>query len=1113
MTPLKTVFRLDSVTKLADKLSVSVLAVLLSSTSLASQELPQNGQILSGTGSIVQDGADMSITQNSANLDINWNSFSIGAENTVTFKQPSATSTALNRVTGTQTSAIHGKMTANGRVFLLNPNGVMFGAGAQVNVGSLVASTLGLSKTETNNSGSQHQFEGDSAAAITNAGQIATNDGGTIALIAAKVTNTGSLTAPGGTVALGAGRRVRLDLGGTVALEVDEAAVDALITQGGAIRADGGLIYLGAKAAGDLAQTVINHSGTSQAQTLATGKDGRIFLVGDMRNDQIDVSGTLDASAPNGGDGGFVETSAAQLMLRDGLRVTTKAHLGKTGTWLIDPTDIEIIAGDNDDTANWSANQIKAGTINAALAKNNIVITTAAADPASGAETGNITVNAGLTWRDTTLTLKAHDNIIINATIDATGGTGTGTGGLVLHYGQNGSDTSIYRVNAPIDLASTGSFKTQNGTEAEITHTIITALGNAGSKTGTDLQGMNGALGGNYVLGADIDASATPGWNDGKGFDPIGDYILEFTGTFDGLGHVIKNLTINEPLDENYPEPAGLFGAAVGATIQNVGLTNVNISGGISNDESTDVATGGLAGYIFNTYIKSSFVTGKVSGENFVGGLVGLAETSVIKNSYSKADVSGDLFVGGLIGYLEGNSGNLNNDLTGAFNSYYAGNVDTKQSDPFDLAIGVAAGRNKFETVFSWTKSDAHKQDMTKIQKYTNPENLPVAAWDNISADGNDDSVWRIYEGQSAPLLRVFMKKVNVTGQAVTREYDGTTDATISDLKFADADDVKGVTFASTGKGHYADANASEDKTVTFNIKYELADGETDLHTILQRYDFVEPELKGTINKKALTATASANDKTYDGNTAATGTTLALSGFISGETITATVTDSTFNSKDAGENKTVTVNTLTLNDGTDGNGGKASNYSLANGQSADAQINKKALTITANNASKIFGDTQTFDGTEFKADDLQNNETIGSVTLTSTGTDATADAGSYKITAKDATGGTFDAGNYAITYRDGTLTVIKQIVTSSGTVEKPENNSSVSTTPHAATHIRPETCVETFGLAPLLLNLPDLTEYCVDTSGGRPTQFTLVENSGIALPPASALLTLAVLRQ
>ena len=111
------------------------------------------------------------------------------------------------------------------------------------------------------------------------------------------------------------------------------------------------------------------------------------------------------------------------------------------------------------------------------------------------------------------------------------------------------------------------------------------------------------------------------------------------------------------------------------------------------------------------------------------------------------------------------------------------------------------------------------------------------------------------------------MKKVQIT-LADTREYDGTKDVKSSDLKFADADDVDGVNFASTGNGHYADANAGEDKPVTFNIKYELADGATDLHTVLQRYDFVEPELTGTINKKALTATASANDKTYDGNTA-----------------------------------------------------------------------------------------------------------------------------------------------------------------------------------------------------------------------------------------------------
>ena len=118
--------------------------------------------------------------------------------------------------------------------------------------------------------------------------------------------------------------------------------------------------------------------------------------------------------------------------------------------------------------------------------------------------------------------------------------------------------------------------------------------------TGKDLQGMNGALGGNYVLGADIDASATSGWNAGKGFTPIGVFDNPFTGTFDGLGHVIKKLTIKNPVDsEGFALDTGLFGAADHASIQNVGLTDVDISGTL-NDEY--LATGGLAGYILNLH-------------------------------------------------------------------------------------------------------------------------------------------------------------------------------------------------------------------------------------------------------------------------------------------------------------------------------------------------------------------------------------------------------------------------------------------------------------------------------------------------------------------------------
>lgn len=97
---------------------------------------------------------------------------------------------------------------------------------------------------------------------------------------------------------MGAGSKVSLDLGGPVKIEVEQGAIDALIEQGGAIQAGGGYVYLTARAAGDLITTVINHSGVTEAQTLASGASGEIYLMGDMETGRIEVAGTLDASAP-----------------------------------------------------------------------------------------------------------------------------------------------------------------------------------------------------------------------------------------------------------------------------------------------------------------------------------------------------------------------------------------------------------------------------------------------------------------------------------------------------------------------------------------------------------------------------------------------------------------------------------------------------------------------------------------------------------------------------------------------------------------------------------------------------------------------------------------------
>src|SRR5690606_12824525 len=240
--------------------------------------------------------------------------FSIGKNNSVTFHQPSASAVALNRVLGPDVSVIQGALNANGQVFLVNPNGVLFTPTAQVNVGGLVASALHLSKEDL--PAGNYRFEGDSGNPVINRGSINAAHGGTIALIAANIENTGNITAQGGNVLLGAGSKVTLDLGGPVKLEVEEGALDALVKNGGAIRADGGTILLTAKAAEDLASTVINNDGIIEAQSLVAGERGEIVLLGE--NGAVDVAGTLDVSGERGGK---AVVTGERVLIADGARI------------------------------------------------------------------------------------------------------------------------------------------------------------------------------------------------------------------------------------------------------------------------------------------------------------------------------------------------------------------------------------------------------------------------------------------------------------------------------------------------------------------------------------------------------------------------------------------------------------------------------------------------------------------------------------------------------------------------------------------------------------------------------------------------------------------------
>ena len=391
--------------------AVSTLSVcLLLAFSAAAHALPTGGVVAAGAAGIANSASGTTITQTSPNAVINWQSFGVGAGQTVQFIQPGSSSVALNRVLGSDPSSILGNLTANGKVFLLNPNGILFGSGASVNVGGLVASTLSI--TDANFMAGRYAFTDAGNGTVVNQGNINAADGGYVALMGKSVSNQGVISARMGTVALAAGNAITMDVGGDglLNLSISQGAVNALIENGGMIRADGGRVLLSAQAAGNLLHTVVNNTGVIQAQTIGN-RNGSIFLLGDMQTGTMNVGGTLDASAPAGGNGGFIETSSALVKIRDGVQVTTAAPQGLMGTWLIDPQDFIIGAGGN----------ISGATLSAQLVNTSVNIVTM-----PGFGNGDIFVNDAVSWTaagaPTTLSLTADRDVNINAAVTAVDG-------------------------------------------------------------------------------------------------------------------------------------------------------------------------------------------------------------------------------------------------------------------------------------------------------------------------------------------------------------------------------------------------------------------------------------------------------------------------------------------------------------------------------------------------------------------------------------------------------------------------------------------------------------------------------------------------------------------
>ncbi|MFZ5522719.1 MAG: filamentous hemagglutinin N-terminal domain-containing protein, partial [Pseudomonadota bacterium] len=415
------------------------------------QAEPTGGQISTGAGAITQVGTTTTITQNTQNLAINWQNFSIGSNEAVRFNQPNATSIALNRVLGQDPSTILGSLSANGQVFVLNPNGVLFGAGSQVNVGGLVASSLSLSDADF--MAGKYTFGNDgTVGAVVNQGALTAAQGGYIALLAPEVRNEGVITATLGTALLGAGDKVTLNLnnGSLLSYTTDQGSLNALAENRQLIQADGGQVYMSAKAADALSTAVVNNTGIIEARTMQN-VGGVIKLMGDMQVGTVNVGGTLDASAPNGGNGGFIETSAAHVKIADGTQVTTSAAQGLAGNWLIDPFDFTIAASGGD---------ITGALLSSSLAGGNVQILSSAGTV--GGTLGDINVNDAVTWTaNTTLTLSAFHDVNVNQLIDANVGA-TGAGSVVLRADNTGTGPGA--AAGTVNFSGTGAVALNTGT-------------------------------------------------------------------------------------------------------------------------------------------------------------------------------------------------------------------------------------------------------------------------------------------------------------------------------------------------------------------------------------------------------------------------------------------------------------------------------------------------------------------------------------------------------------------------------------------------------------------------------------------------------------------------
>jgi filamentous hemagglutinin family protein len=975
--------------------AMTMLAVSLMMAGTGAYAAPAGGVVSAGAAGIGGTPGKMVITQSSQNVAINWQSFNIAAGESVRFVQPNSNAVALNRVVGGDPSSILGSLSANGKVFLVNPNGILFGKGASVNVGGLVASSLNIADADF--MAGNYRFSGAGTGAVANHGAI-NAPGGYVALLGANVGNDGVIAARLGSVAMVAGSAMTLDVAGDGLLNVavSEGAVNALVQNGGLIQADGGQVLLSARAAGGLLQGAVNNTGVIEARSLEN-RNGTIRLVGDAQTGVVRVAGTLDASGLAPGQAGGTVQVLGDAVHLSGATVNAS---GDAGGGLVQ------IGG------NFYGD--------AALPAARTTVVEGGAVKADAIRTGNGGRIAVWSNADTT----------VNTTLSARGGAGIGNGGYIETSGKN---VTLGAANTVNTLAPNG--KTGTWLLDPVDWKIALAGGDE-----TPGQVRDSLASSDRLISAtnDITVADALVWTTGQKLELSAghDVLVQAAITASTAGSAIV-LTAGNDVVVN----AAITASATGSRI-------VMTAGRDVTDTATITATATGAKIAIAAGNNASVATVTADGG---GSLDVIANGNVTVNGQISSDTGAVVLIADNDGTGPGTAGGTVNFIGPAAVNAMATTIRFNPATYASTTTEIAAYTTRVASgaldARAWVLAqgdnkvyDGNRTATLSLRGDPNAANSvalvagnanfadknvgagKAIAFDGYTLGGADQAKFALFAPYGSPAgagtttADITPRPLGVTALGTDKVYDGRTDALVTLADNRVAGDLLDV---SSSAASFVDPNVGNGKAVNVT-------GITVTGADAANYSAnATAATAASITPAPLSIQANDAFKTYGQTLTLSPAAFTQAGLVNGETVgsvSAASAGTVATANVAGSPYAITPSNAR------GGTFAASNYVITylNGALVVAPA---PLVITAGDASKSYGQVRV--PTAWTTAGLRNGDTIASVSLTSAGTPATASvAGSpYAIVPASAAGGSWAPSNYAVTYVNGVMTVVPAALT------------------------------------------------------------------------------------